>query len=75
MLAFLDAAPLLEEESSTCNLAGLMNSLDPFFLHWPGSGTAFAADDYPVNPAQVEFAEILEQRFDAEEARAGGGVS
>lgn len=75
MLALLDSTPLLEEESSSCKLAGLMNGFDPFALHWSGSGTAFASDNHPVNPAQVYLAEVFKQRFDAEEARAGGGVS
>jgi hypothetical protein len=64
-LAFLHTAPLLEEEQASLLLTLHLDRADPCWFHWSGTGTAFAADDHPVNACKVEWSEILEERLDA----------
>lgn len=61
---FADAAPLFEEEGYFVFAALIAEGEDPVFLHRAGTGAAFAADDHPVDVAEIEFAEVLEERLD-----------
>jgi len=75
VLALLDTAPLLEEESDTRARTALTNGFYPLVLHGSRAGTAFAANNYPIDPSQVHLAEVLKKRLDTEEARVGMRVS
>jgi len=70
---FADAAPLFEEEGGFVFAALVAEGEDPVFLHGAGAGAAFAADDHPVDVAEIEFAEVFEERLDGEEADGGVG--
>src|SRR5579883_1170282 len=64
---FPHAAPLLEEESNLCGFALLADAMNPAGLHRAGAVAALAANDYPVNPVQLNLSEILQQRLDRQE--------
>src|ERR1022692_1493432 len=57
------SAPLLEEKRHAIMLALVFNSFYPFRFHRPGLGAGFAADDHPVDAAQINFANIIQQWF------------
>ncbi len=69
--SLLDTAPLLEEESGLRAHTALTNGFNPLALHGSRAGTAFAANDYPIDPSQVHLAEVLKKGLDTEETRAG----
>ena len=64
------ASPLLEEELHSLVLTLLANILDPIELHRPRLGAGLAPDDHPMDVAQVEFANVFEERLDGQKADA-----
>ena len=44
---------------------------DPFRLHWPCTGTALSAHDYPIDSAKIEFSNRTYQRLYREKAHTG----
>src|SRR5205814_9730164 len=66
-------APLLEEERYFRPPALIANPHHPLALHRSRSVPTLAADYHPVNPVEVELAEVFEQRLDGEEPHAGRG--
>src|SRR4051794_31623751 len=70
VLALSYAAPLLEEEWHFVTLALVADGKDPRLGNRTGARTAFAADNYPVDPTQIELPEVFEQWFDREKSEA-----
>ena len=62
------STPLFEEKRNLRLLALISNGSDPFGLHWPGTRTALASYDYPIDAGQIESSEILQERFDRKES-------
>jgi hypothetical protein len=58
---------LLEKEGHTDPAALVAEGEDPLLPHWTRSGAAFAADDHPVNPAQIKITEIFQERLNRQE--------
>ena len=46
----------------------------PFCLHRPGPVAAFAADNHPGDPGEVDRAEVFEERLDGKEPDRRRGV-
>jgi hypothetical protein len=46
----MDSAPLLKEKRYPILATLPADGDDPFSLHWPRTKSAFAANNYPVNP-------------------------
>jgi hypothetical protein len=42
---------------------------------WPGTRSAFAANDYPIDSSEIYFSEFFEQRFDGKKTDGGRGVA
>ena len=61
------AAPLLEEEGHPLRAALTTDVDDPISKHRSRVRAALSADDDPVDSAQVERAEIGQQRLDGQE--------
>src|SRR4051812_43863672 len=74
MLPFLYAAPLFEEEPGPGPFTFGKNHFDPLPLEGSRTRAALTANDNPVQPAQVQVAEIFQKRFDAQEAGVSRGV-
>ena len=64
------AAPLLEEEGHPLRAALTTDVDDPISKHGPRVGAALAADDYPVDSAQVKWSEVGQQRLDGQESNS-----
>jgi hypothetical protein len=62
-----DAAPLLEEERYAGAPTLTLNADHPLFVHRASTGTAFSANDHPIDSRQVELPEIFEERLNGEE--------
>ena len=75
VLALSHASPLLEEERDTGASALIADRQYPILSHWSRPGAALATDDDPVDPLEVDSSEIFKQRFDGEEADAGGRIA
>ena len=69
------AAPLLEKERDLGGATLGTDRLHPRGLHGAGAGTAFAADDHPVDSGQVEPPKIFNQRLDGQERHGGRGLA
>lgn len=65
------AAPLFEKEGDFVFAALIAKRKNPVLLHGAGAGAAFAADNHPVDVAEIELAEIFEERLDGEETDGG----
>lgn len=61
-------SPLLEKEGNALRFALAQNVLHPGFVHRARSGSAFAADDHPVNSCEIDRAEGANQRLDGQKA-------
>src|SRR6185369_11039112 len=72
---FSRATPLFEEEGNSCRFALLSNRDHPLFSDWPGTRSAFAANDYPIDSSEIYFSEFVEQRFDGKKTDGGRGVA
>src|SRR5689334_16904599 len=72
-LALAGAAPLLEEEGYSGLAALVPDRKDPCRTHGPRPRAALASQDDPVDAAQVERAQVLEQGLDRQEPRARRG--
>jgi hypothetical protein len=64
----LDATPLLEEEGNPCGRTLITQRRNPRSLHRPGTGSTFAAYDYPVNTRKVYFPQVFQEWFYREKA-------
>ena len=64
-----------EEEGNADGVALIAEAPDPFRVHRPGAGAAFAADDNPVDVAEVYGAEVFQEGFDGEEPDVAVGGS
>jgi hypothetical protein len=64
------AAPLLEEKCHPLFAALTTDVDDPVSKHGPGVRAALAADDHPVDSAQIKRAEIGQEGFDGQESNA-----
>src|SRR5271163_176885 len=62
--------PLLEEERDAGSLALHEDREHPLLFHRARTMTAFAANDHPIDCAQVNLAEVFEQRLDGQKANA-----
>lgn len=71
-LALAHTAPLLEEEPHLGAPALIADRSDPLPSHRSRAGTALAADNDPVDVAQVDASNILKQRFDRQEPNGSG---
>src|SRR5436309_12010867 len=69
---FVDATPLLKEESDLLSPASVEDILHPFLLYWPGSVTAFPSDNDPVKPCEVDVFEVFEKGLDRKKLHSGG---
>lgn len=75
MTAFLDSAPLFEEEGNLGGTALFLDGDDPCFFQGSCAGSAFASDDDPVDAGEIEGAEVFQQRLDGEELHGGTGAT
>ena len=75
MLGLLNATPLLEKESGVRRVTSPANGFHPLHSHWPCPGAALASDDHPIDTAEIEIAEILQQRFNAQETSPGRRIA
>ena len=66
------AAPLLEEEGHPLRATLATDVDDPVSKHRPRAGAALAADDHPVDAAEVEWSQVFQQRLDREEPNSCG---
>jgi hypothetical protein len=64
---FANAAPLLEEKRRSCLATCGLNLRDPLFRHRSRTRAALAADDCPVDAAQIGPNHRPEQRFERNE--------
>jgi hypothetical protein len=55
---------LLEEKRDLRRLALIADWEHPVLLHGPGFGTAFAANNRPMDAGQIERTQVFQQRFD-----------
>ena len=62
------STPLLEEERGASGIGLSLHVGDPFFAHGSSLGAGFAADDHPMDVAQVDAAQVFQQRLDRKEA-------
>ena len=60
---FMDATPLLEEESDFLPSAQFEDAIYPFLLHRTGSVSTLTAYDSPIDPRDIKSPEILKQGF------------
>ena len=60
-------APLLEEERDIITSADFVEPFHPFFLHKSGARAGLAADNSPVDTAQVNFTNWSDQGFERNE--------
>src|SRR5437867_1707969 len=68
------SAPLLEEEGHPLYTALTTDLDDPFSQHRSRVRAALTTYDDPVDSAQVDWAEIGQQRLDGQEPNSGRGV-
>lgn len=71
----LHAAPLLEKERNVRLFALAPDAGDPFGMDWPCAGAGFATHDDPVDAAEIERAQVAEERFERQEFDGCAGVS
>src|SRR5665213_384200 len=66
-LALLTSAPLLEEERNPRCATLREYSTHPCGINRPGTVAALAAHDHPMDLAEVDPADVFEERFDGKE--------
>jgi hypothetical protein len=59
----MSTAPLFKEERNISGLTLIADRYDPIGSDWPRSRAAFAANDHPRNPVQIDSAYILQKRL------------
>lgn len=67
-LVLADASPLLEEERDAGGVILVAKTSNPRRVHRPGIRTTFATYDRPIDPAQVDSSDVLEQWLDGQKA-------
>src|SRR5574341_1192772 len=74
-LIFVCPAPLFEEKGDS-GINTLVSYLYyPFAFHWSCPRSGFAADDHPINTAQVQIRDRAEHRLNRKELDASVGLS
>src|SRR5438094_267399 len=58
--AFMDAAPLLEEERHSCDSALVSQRHHPYGVHGASTGSALSAHNDPVDSGEINSAKIFE---------------
>ena len=71
---FANAAPLLEEKGDVGELAVISHLNHPLLLKWPRAWPRLAADNHPVNSAQVQAGQGAEQRLQRQELDLRAGL-
>ena len=71
---FEHSAPLLEEKRYSSARTAIANLANPGGIDRARPRPGFATHDYPIDPAEVQFAQGAEQGFDAEKFDARSGA-
>ncbi|GEM_PF-4525969 len=64
---FIRTTPLFEEKRHTRSKTLVSNIRYPFRGHWSGVVTTFTADNYPIDPFQIQFWQWTKQGFTRQE--------